>query len=166
MKHVSDDHRLQQKILKAVKKMSAGPHVQVGILQDKPRDDGFSMTALAAVHEYGSSNGHIPARSFIRSTCDAKQKQHMLLIKKLEEKVFMGQISLKQALTTLGEVVSKDMVQTINRGIAPDLAQSTKAAKKRSMKRQKRRLTGIGFKPLIETGQLKGAITHDARNVT
>ena len=34
-------------------------HVAVGILQDKKREDGFSMVDLAIVHEYGSKDGHI-----------------------------------------------------------------------------------------------------------
>jgi hypothetical protein len=152
MKHVSDDSRLQQKILKAVKTMSTSPHVQVGILQDKERKNGFSMTALAAVHEYGSSDGHIPARSFIRSPCDAQEKKHVELIKKLEDKVLKGQLTIKQALTTLGEVIAKDMVQSINKGINPSLKAATIKRKKSS-------------KPLIDKGLLRGAITHEVRNV-
>ena len=57
---------------------------------------------------------------------------------------------MHQALTLLGEVVSKDIIATINRGIRPGLKKSTIKRKKSS-------------KPLIDTGRLKGAITHQVR---
>lgn len=50
----------------------------------------------------------------------------------------------------LGEGVSKDMVQTINDGIEPALKEATIKRKKSS-------------KPLLDTGRLKGAITHEIR---
>jgi hypothetical protein len=77
MKHLKDDKREQRRLEKLIKKAQRQTHVAVGILQDEPRDDGFSMMDLAMVHEYGSPKRNIPARSFIRSTCDAKRKEHL-----------------------------------------------------------------------------------------
>jgi hypothetical protein len=41
------------------------------------------------------------------------------LISLLQAKILDGILNLKQALAQLGEVVSKNMVTTINRGIVP-----------------------------------------------
>lgn len=151
MKFLKDDKREQRKLEKLLKRAQKHDHVAVGILQDQPHDDKFSMVDLAMVHEYGSQANNIPARSFIRSTCDAKRKEHVELIRKLQQKILLGRITAKQALTQLGEVVSKDMVQTINDGIDPKLKSAT-------IKRK-----GGSSKPLIDTGRLKGSITHEIR---
>lgn len=163
MKFLRDDKREQRKLEARLLRTQRHSHVAVGVLQDEPHDDKFSMVDLAMVHEYGSPSNNIPARSFVRSTCDAKRKEHLELIRKLQSQIMRGRIAAKQALTQLGEVVSKDMVQTINEGIEPGIADATKAAKIRSLKRQKKKLSGDGFTPLIETGRLKGAITHEIR---
>ncbi len=163
MKYVKDDKREQQRLAKLLMKMANAPHVAVGILQDEKRDDGFSMVDLAVVHEYGSKDGRIPQRSFIRSTCDEKRHDHAKVMAQLQQKCIAGKLTMAQALTTIGEVVSKDMVQTINNGIEPGLAESTEKAKLRSLKKQNRKASGVGFRPLIESGKLKGSITHEVR---
>jgi hypothetical protein len=150
MRYVKDDKREQRRLEKLISKMSLGPHVAVGILQDEPISDGFSMVDLASVHEYGSKDGRIPQRSFMRSTCDAKRGEHIKLINLLQNKIIDGKLSIKQALGQLGEVVEKDMVQTINRGIRPALKPATIKRKGSS-------------KPLIHTGHLKGFLKHEVR---
>lgn len=150
MKYVKDDKREQQRLAKLLTKMANAPHVAVGVLQDEKRDDGFSMVDLAVVHEYGSKDGRITQRSFIGSTCDEKRQDHAKLMSQLQQKYFAGKLTMTQALITLGEVVSKDMVQTINRGIEPKLAETTIRRKKSS-------------KALIDTGRLKGSITYEVR---
>ncbi|HXW52497.1 MAG TPA: hypothetical protein VEL47_00200 [Myxococcota bacterium] len=67
-------------------------------------------------------------------------------------KILDGTLNVRRALTQLGEVVSKDIVQTINRGIAPELKPATVRRKGSS-------------KALIDTGRLKGSITHEVRGV-
>jgi phage gpG-like protein len=152
MKYIKDDKREQRRLEKLIKKAQMNAHVAVGVLQDEPHDEHFSMVDLAMVHEYGSRDGRIPARSFIRSTCDAKRKEHLKLIRQFQWKILQKRITAKQALTQLGEVVSKDMVQTINEGVEPELKEATIKHKKSS-------------KPLIDTGRLKGSITHEIRGV-
>jgi phage gpG-like protein len=153
MKYLKDDKREQKRLAKIIQKMAKAPHVAVGILQDKPISEGFTMVDLATVHEYGSKNGHTPQRSFMRSTCDAKQGDHIKLAGLLQNKIIDDKLSIKQALTQLGEVVEKDMVQTINRGIRPMLKPATIKRKGSS-------------KPLINTGHLKGFIKHEVRGVS
>jgi phage gpG-like protein len=153
MKYVKDDKREQRRLEKLLQKMANAPHVAVGILQDKPVTDRFSMLDLATVHEFGSKDGRIPERSFMRSTCDAKRHEHAKLMTQLQNKYIDGKLTMSQALTQLGEVVSKDVVQAINRGIDPKLKPATIKRKKSS-------------KPLIDSGRLKGEITHEVRGVS
>ena len=153
MKYVKDDKREQRRLEALLKKTQKHSHVAVGILQDELHDEHFSMVDLAMVHEYGSHDGRIPQRSFIRSTCDGKRQEHLKIMQKLQSKVVKGSITTHQALTQLGEVVSKDMVQTINNGIEPVLEPVTIARKNSS-------------KPLIDTGRLKGSISHEVRGGT
>jgi phage gpG-like protein len=153
MKYVKDDQREQRRLEKMLRGLAKNPHVAVGILQDHKVDNNFSMVDLATVHEYGSQYGRIPARSFIRSTCDAMRTKHLNLMSTLQNKILGGKLLLSQALETLGEVISKDMVSTINQGVRPDLTDGTIKRKKSS-------------KPLIDTGRLKGAITHEVRQGT
>lgn len=150
MKYLKDDQRAQKRLEKILKKIAKSQSVAIGILQDKPVSKNFTMLDLATVHEFGSKDGRIPQRSFIRSTCDEKKTKHGNLITKLQSLVIDGTLSLKKALSQLGEVVSKDMVQTINRGIEPELKPATIKYKKSS-------------KPLIDTGRLKGSITYEVR---
>jgi phage gpG-like protein len=150
MKYLKDDKREQRRIERLLKKMRKSSHVAVGILQDEKIGKYFSLVDLATAHEYGSRDDRIPQRSFIRSTCDAQRKKHFKLISVLQAKILDGTLMLKQVLAQLGEVVSKDMVTTINRGIAPALKPATIRRKRSS-------------KPLINTGRLKGSITHEVR---
>ncbi|MCA9508968.1 MAG: hypothetical protein KC505_11155 [Myxococcales bacterium] len=153
MRYVKDNKREQRRILKCLDKLRKNPYVAVGVLQDKPHDEHFSMVDLAAVHEFGTKDGKIPQRSFIRSTCDAKQKKYISFLRKLQSQLFKGTITVKQALEQLGERISKDMVQSINRGIKPELKVQTIKRKKSS-------------KPLIDSGVLKGNITHEVRGAS
>jgi hypothetical protein len=150
MKYIKDDKHLQNRIEKAIKATQSAAYVAVGVLQDEKREDGFSMVDLAMVHEYGSKDGHIPQRSFIRSPCDAKRKVHIRLLQVLSKKVLDGKLTKKQALLQFGEVVKSDMVQNINDGIGPILKPQTIKRKKSS-------------KPLIDKGILKGAIQQEIR---
>ena len=84
MKNIKDDKREQFKLEKRLRKMQKSPHFAVGILQDEPVDDDFTMLDLATVHEFGSKDGRSPARSFFRSTLDSKRAEYPKLIAKLQ----------------------------------------------------------------------------------
>jgi phage gpG-like protein len=153
MKYVKDDKIKFMKLKKAVARMALGPHVVVGVLEDEQVTDEFSMVDLAIVHEFGSNNGRIKSRSFMRSTCDKKQKEHASIMAKLQSKYILGQLNIKKALSQLGEIVSKNMVQTINDGLEPVLAESTLKNRKKNK----------DCTPLIDTGRLKGSLTYNVR---
>jgi len=150
MKYVKDDKREQIKFEKRLRQLQKSPHVAIGILQDEPVATSFSMVDLATVHEFGSADGRIPQRSFFRSTLQRQKQKHLRLIAQLQKLYIVGKLSLKQALTQLGETVRGDIVETISHGVDPKLASSKVKRKKSSQ-------------TLIDTGRLKGSITHQVR---
>ena len=150
MKYVKEDKREQIKFEKRLRQLQKSPHVAIGILQDEPVATSFSMVDLATVHEFGSADGRIPQRSFFRSTLQRQKQKHLRLIAQLQKLYIVGKLSLKQALTQLGETVRGDIVETISHGVDPKLASSKVKRKKSSQ-------------TLIDTGRLKGSITHQVR---
>ena len=116
---------------------------------------GISNVVLAGVHEFGAEidtgNGivSIPERSFIRSTVDENDGYRSML-RTLGEKVLVGKLTVHKALGLLGEKVTSDIKSRIEAGIDPPLAASTIRRKGSS-------------KPLIDSGQLKSAITSEVR---
>ena len=148
MNHVVDIDKGFARIVGAIKNATQQATVTVGIHQDDgDKSHGlFTVAQIAAVHEYGSEDGKIPQRSFIRDTHDLNLQANLERLKRLEEHVLTGKLTQHQMLTYLGEVASKQMVSRINQGIAPELKKSTVRRKGSST-------------PLVDTGQLKGSIT-------
>ncbi|MDF7681192.1 hypothetical protein PT300_11605 [Enterobacteriaceae bacterium ESL0689] len=67
------------------------------------RDDGLSTATIAAAHEFGVP-GHIPERSFLRSTLrENKEQASRFLAKRLQEAIFEdGQTEAAFALRRAG----------------------------------------------------------------
>jgi len=126
--------------------------VKVGLLQNAgTTPDGTPLTEIGAVHEFGTLDGHIPQRSWLRSTfrrTDAARKQFTA---ELVKKVLKGSVSVERALGLLGAWavarVQETIVQRLTEGPENQAnAPSTIAAKGSST-------------PLVDTGQLKNAIS-------
>ena len=121
--------------------------VSVGIFEDAPStDDGFSMANLAQVHEFGSRDGRIPERSFIRSTIDANTDEYQQEFERYTEGVVLEGKPASGELFKFGQRVRRDIINRIRTGeITPALEQSTIDRKGSST-------------PLIDTGALLGSI--------
>ncbi len=142
-------HKLEAS-LRATKE---GAHVVVGILSDSKnqrRGEPLTNAVLGFIHEFGSSDGHVPERSFLRATVDAKREKYKTTIRRIAKLVLLGKMTQRQALQLIGVMIQGDVVKTINAGVPPKNAPSTIARKGSS-------------KTLIDTGQLKGAITFEVR---
>lgn len=116
--------------------------VRVGVQGDD------EVAVIAAVHEFGSDDGTIPERSYLRSTFD---EQRDALLAALEESVGQaidGKVDLEKGLEKLGETLVEDIRRKIQQGIAPDLDEDTIEAKGNDT-------------PLIDTGRLLEAITAE-----
>lgn len=138
-----------------------GPVVAVGVqgtnAQEIRDNEGvINGAVLAGVHEFGRQDGSIPERSFMRSTIDKMRSE----IEQTQNRMFYlflrGKLDARKALGLLGEKVKAAMQKSIEDGLEPELAESTK----------KRRRQGDGsgiFKPLLDTGQLRNSITYEVR---
>lgn len=129
--------------------------VKVGVLSDGRGGNqhaGSELTnaEIAAILEYGTEDGHIPARPALRSTFDAQREKLVELGKKLIHRyVVEGKGTIEQALGILGSTLATEMKKTITvgPGVPPPNAPSTIAAKGSS-------------RPWVDTGAVVGAISY------
>lgn len=114
------------------------------------REDGLSNATIAAAHEFGVS-GHIPERSFLRSTLHEKKCDvSKLLFRELKSDISQGDFS-GRALAIVGEKLSVEVKRKIQSGISPALDSKTVKRKRSS-------------KPLIDTGNMLQSITYEVRD--
>ncbi|PVZ86730.1 hypothetical protein C9426_14940 [Serratia sp. S1B] len=126
--------------------------VVVGVPASKngARDDDLSNATIAAAHEFGVP-GHIPERSFLRSTMNENKEQAAaFLAKRLRQAIFTDGQS-ETAFAQLGEKLSGEVKRKILSGITPVLDRKTIQRKGSS-------------KPLIDTGNLLQSITYEVRD--
>lgn len=123
------------------------PHVKLGVFQDSgSREDGLTNVQLAAIHEFGTSDGHVPERSFLRSAFNANHKDWRAMLRTLVRDVVLGRSSLKRAFDIVGARAISDVKKLIVAHIPPKLAESTVARKGSST-------------PLVDTGSLLNSLT-------
>jgi len=122
-------------------------------------DDNATVSILqvAAVNEFGSSDGRIPERSFLRSTISKNKDKYKELGVKITKKLVdnPSKSLYKNLLGKLGLIAVQDVQKTIVELSEPENAESTQLKKGRSL--------GKGKKvdnPLIDTGQLRQSITY------
>lgn len=107
-------------------------YVEVGILADAGQaensdgsESGISLAELASVHEYGSTDGKIPQRSFIGSTMDEQYTKFNDTTNKLLAKITNREMKSKLALSIIGAEIKSEIQKKIRSNIAPGLKQST-----------------------------------------
>lgn len=126
-----------------------GAFVTVGVQGDEGgaqhAGSDLSVAELAAVHEYGTST--IPERSFLRAGLLEGEARLRRVEVALGRAVVLGLMPEQRALALLGEEAVGLIKSRISDGIPPPNAPATIARKGSST-------------PLIDTGQLLGAITY------
>jgi len=133
-------------ILHTFKEVAGKPSVAIGVLEDSgDHGDGLSVAEVATFNEFGTET--IPERSFIRSTVDQNFNNYLERSRKLQSKVILQELSVKEALSVLGESIQSDIIKTINAGVDPENDPKTIERKGSST-------------PLIDTGQLKQSIRY------
>jgi len=118
----------------------------------------ISLPALAQIHEYGAEvkNGWgkgiqftIPERSFLRGWVDSSTEAIFKFKQIRVGMILDGKLTVEQALGQLGEFAVSGIVKRMRAGLTPPLAASTLLMRRHG-----------GSKPLIDSGQLAGSITH------
>lgn len=153
---VKDHHPGFFKRLKQIKDSA----VKVGVLADDATGGGehetgpdgtpseLTVAEIATVNEFGSEDGDIPARSFVRSTFDEQREGLIGFGKKLMAEVVFGDMTIDRALNLMGSKLAAEMKKKITdgEGLRPENTEATIAAKGSD-------------RPLVDTGRLVGAIT-------
>lgn len=128
--------------------------VRVGVLEDKGSvkhsDGDMTLVEIAATHEFGSSDGRIPERSFIRRTFLVRAAKELVDFQvKLAKAIVTNGLDPIKALRLLGAWGVAEIRKTITEeDIPPPLAESTIARKGSS-------------KPLVDTGLLKNSLSYE-----
>ena len=142
-----------------------GAHVRIGVFGGQHSEDPrFSLPEVLSVHEYGTKDGHVPARRPLRITLDRKRAAISAMAAGLARAVIEGKTAARPALEALGQFVAAEVKKTITTGppLSPPLSPETVASRARvSGAGQKRKHAGpLLARPLVHTGQLVKAITH------
>jgi hypothetical protein len=95
---------------------------------------------VAAVQEFGSADGHVPARSFLRAWFDENAEAVKTWSRELAIEVVFGSRTAESASTALGERIATAVRARLQSGLAPPLEDSNRV-------------------PLIDTGALLASIT-------
>lgn len=145
-------------MIRAASLGGSGPSVFVGVRDAAgPHTDGTPLILIAAVQEFGSADGHVPERSFLRSTIDEQREKYVGLIVKILEASYKapigsGRAVLRGGLGRLGALAVGDVQKKITALNAPPNAPST-IAKKGSAN------------PLIDTGRLRQSIDFEVQGI-
>lgn len=100
---------------------------------------------IASVHEFGSPENNIPARSFIGAWFDAQRDQNADRVKAIANQVAKGAFTARVGLERLGLFFVGQIQARIAAGLTPALKPETVARKGSST-------------PLIDTGVLRSSI--------
>lgn len=104
--------------------------IETGLQNDGTSSDGGVLVShYGAVNEFGSSNGHIPERSFIRSTFDETVDKLVDTRDKIIGGVYAGKLTADRGAGLLGEMHQTDIQRKITSHPPPPNAPSTIARK-------------------------------------
>ena len=127
--------------------------VAVGLFPEAGYEPGTEITTaqVGAVHEFGSKDGRIPQRSFIRGTVTEMTDEILAMQADHLSYVLAGTITYENALKRIGLTVKQRIQARIREGIDP-------ANKDTTIARKRGKST-----PLIDTGHMLNSITYKVR---
>lgn len=145
---VRGGNKLAQKLRQMHERVTAKRRVLVGLPEGAGvYEDGAPIVVIGAVQEFGSADGRIPERSFLRVPLRQNQDNIKKAFRALTGQVTRGEITAFQMLDQIGARAVGYCQEAIEAGIQPKNADATVAAKGSAT-------------PLIRHGDLKGALTH------
>lgn len=152
MKSGVDDRDMgYAQLLKSFEGLNENVDVLVGVPETSAEyEGGANQVLIATVNEFGTDDGRIPERSYLRSTVDENKSKYAALITKLLGHVVDGKLTAEVAFDRLGLTVEADVKRKIVTLIDPPNADATVQLKKSS-------------NPLIDTGQLRQSIIYEIR---
>ena len=123
-----------------------------GTEASETREFGETNIKLALVHEFGSRDGRVPQRSFLRSSADRETRKFQRLLARAGRRAAVNG-NLKRELGVVGEVGVAEVKRTINNSIGLKPNAAITIERKGSSK------------PLLDTAQLRDAVTWKVENL-
>jgi hypothetical protein len=188
MKRVTITKDSVSKVVKSITEL-VGKQVLVGFpdsTTDRDEEVGQQMTnaTLGYIHEHGSPAANIPARPLLVPGVQAEIKTELLYLRKAADAALIGDTGkVDAALTSAGIVGEMGAKNALNNGDFEPLKPATIRARRYGRGTQSMRASEqyylelvakgmapadaqseAGIRPLINTGQLRSAITHVVRN--
>ena len=121
-----------------------------------PGKSELTIAEVAAVHEFNDPSDTPPGRPHIRPPMYEKEDYWRNRLAQLLHDIIEKGGNLKQAYRQVGEEYRKAIIDRVNAGIAPDLAESTIAARNRRGGSKK---GAVDVTPLRDTGAMIGALS-------
>lgn len=125
MAHIIQERDLGLKsIMNSLFKLN-GKYVKIGLFgsEASPKNN---IAARGAVHEFGTKNGHVPKRSFMRTTFDKELVRIQNEIRKeLSDSLSKKNFGAFELLLPIGNWLVEKIKGTINNGAFKPLADST-----------------------------------------
>lgn len=112
--------------------------------------DSLNLAGIASANEFGTADGRVPERSFLRSTVDENADTYGRMIGRAVLRHLSGQEDIDQGLAKLGARAVGDVQAKIVAIDTPPNAPSTVARKGAD-------------NPLIDTGRLRQSIDYEIR---
>lgn len=145
---VSGGDRLGTRLRQIIERMQKNSGVLVGVPAGTGAyEDGAPIAVIAAVHEFGSADGNIPERSFLRVPLRQNTDLFKAMFRSQMAKVAKGELTMFQAMDQIGMKAAGVSKEAIEAGLSPGNSEATKQRKGSDT-------------PLIDTGQLWQSITH------
>ena len=146
---IKGGRKISDYINKMRREFEEAPTVLVGVPKAAGNyEDGVHTATIASVQEYGSADGRIPERSFLRAGISDAEGQIKKVYEKFLPEAIDGKTDMNHIQSLVGEVAAGRIVERISEGIDPANAASTVKAKGSST-------------PLIDTGHLRNSITYE-----
>lgn len=132
----------EKRILRELKEIKSAS-IEAGYFEgEQSSDPGFALAELAATQEFGTQDGDIPPRPFLRPAYDENIVKYRTVAKKMMQELAGRSIGGLRILRTIGALMVSDIKKKITTIRTPPNAPATIAAK--------------GFdNPLIETGTMR-----------
>jgi hypothetical protein len=127
-----------------------GQGVKVGIRSTAGSHDGVRIVDYAVWNEFGTEDGHVPSRPFMRRTADQARTYLPNFMKGIVKGVVENRISVDQSMARLGLLYQskiREMILASPTWAKPN-APSTIKAKGSSV-------------PLVDTGAMVGAVDYE-----
>jgi len=154
---VTDIDHGYKKLLARMTELTKRPRgVYVGVrskdgVEIEPGEE-LNLAQIAAVNEFGSEDGHVPERSYLRSTLDENQEKYEKMLIDASVAYVTGKRDLDTSLKVLGVIAVSDVQRKIVKLRAPPNAPATIARKGSS-------------NPLIADGRLHASIDYKLRRI-